>query len=204
MTCSKCGNVSPRSSNFCNYCGAEFVDKKFSKHASEALYKRKKYYDFQTPIFLSICIIIVVIIIIIIVPAIKKFAENKFKDSTFVYASVERSYKEKCDDETFKTLENQKGGRKEQFVKMSGKVLNMYEKEQSIVFEVAVTQNEDNSYGDLVSVEYNDILDKIKVNDMIIFWGKDRSCGSNKSDFKDGDPRIAVEYITIINQMAFI
>lgn len=204
MTCSKCGKTSPRSSNFCNYCGAEFIDKKLGRHATDVLYKPKKYYDFQTPIFLAVCVIIVAVIIIMIVPAIKSFAANKFKDSTYVYASVERTYKEMCNDKNYETLENQKGGKKDAYVKMSGKIFGLTKEDQKIIFEIAVTQNEDKSYTDIVKIEYNDILEEIKINDVIVFWGKDNSCGKKRGDYEDGDPRISVEYINIINQMAFI
>lgn len=204
MNCSNCGKTSPRTSNFCNYCGAEFLDKKFSRHASDVLYKPKKYYDFQTPIFLAVCILIVAMIIIIIVPAIKSFAANKFRDSTFVYASVERTYKEKCIEKNFEGLENQKGSSKDIFVKVKGRVTNMTKKDQSMIFEVSVTQLDDSSYTDTIKIEYNDILEEVDEKDVIIFWGKDNSCGKKRKSYKNEDPRISVEYINIINQMAFI
>lgn len=204
MKCSKCGNTSPRSSNFCNFCGYEFLDKKFSKNATDVLYKPKKYYDFQTPIFLGFCILIVVLIIIVIVPAIKDFASNKFKDSTFVYASVERTYKEMCLEKNYEGLGNQKGSRKDAYVKMMGKVISITRKDQSTVFEIGMTQLEDKSYTDIIIIEYNDILEEIEEKDLVIFWGRDESCGKNRKKYKDSDPRISAEYISIINQMAFI
>jgi uncharacterized membrane protein YvbJ len=203
MYCNKCGKNSPGSSNFCNFCGEEFLNKKFTKKSYENYYKPRKYIDWQTPLFLTVCVLIIAAIIFFIIPSIKKFASNKFDTAAQVYASVERSYKSKCDEIDFKALDEEKGSKNEKFVKMSGKINSIKQGDQKMIFEINVTKDDDNTYSDKIIIEYNDILNEVKENDVIVFWGKDKSCGDDKDKFKDEDPRVSVEYINIVNQHVF-
>ena len=202
MYCSKCGKNSPYSSNFCNYCGAEFLDKKMSSKSYENYYKPKKYIDWQTPLFLFSCVLIIVLLFVFIIPSIKDFIGTRFQTSTHVYATVERSYKSKCIDGTNKSLANGKGNKKDTFYIVSGKVMSVSYGDNNCIFEVNVTRNENGEYTDTYYILYNDITKKIDEGDIVVFWGKDNCSGETRDSYTDADPRISAEYASSVNSMA--